>query len=143
MGESCISFCKSLAFFGPGRVDIVMLFRPFPPKMMILLTKIFLLAMHPSLSCPDMGSKLTVPALTVDESMVLSCVRAFSKGTSPGASKLRAHSSLIKTSSKCHCSTIVLVSSLLTKFPNFATIFLAAWRRCCCSSSGNLEVSNS
>ena len=30
------------------------------------------------------------PALTVDDSMVLSCLRAFPKGTSPGASKLCA-----------------------------------------------------
>jgi len=49
-----------------------------------------LLARHPSSPCPDSGAKSTVPALTVDESMVLTCLRAFPKGTSPGASKLRA-----------------------------------------------------
>ena len=49
-----------------------------------------LLACHPSSPCPDNDVKSTVPALTVDDSMVLTCLRAFPKGTSPGASKLRA-----------------------------------------------------
>jgi len=37
-----------------------------------------------------MGSKPTVPALTVNKSMVLSFLQAFPKGISPGASKLLA-----------------------------------------------------
>ena len=49
-----------------------------------------LLNRHPSSPCPDTDVMSSDPALTVDESMVLSCLRAFPKGTSPGASKLRA-----------------------------------------------------
>jgi len=49
-----------------------------------------LLDRHPSSQCPDVGVVPPKPALTVDDSMVLSCLRAFPKGTSPGASRLRA-----------------------------------------------------
>jgi len=49
-----------------------------------------LLNRHPSSLCPDIGEISSKP-LTVDESMVLKCLQAFPKGTSPGASKLRAH----------------------------------------------------
>lgn len=49
-----------------------------------------LLDRHPSSPCPGVGEKSNVPSLTVDESMVLTCLQAFSKGTSPGASKLHA-----------------------------------------------------
>lgn len=38
-----------------------------------------------------MASKPTVPALTVNESMVLSCLQAFPKVISPVASKLSVH----------------------------------------------------
>ena len=48
-----------------------------------------LLKRHPYSSCPIDSSSDSSP-LTIDESMVLSCLQAFPKGTSPGASKLRA-----------------------------------------------------
>ena len=49
-----------------------------------------LLHRHSSSPCPDVSVLPSKPALTVDDSMVLSCLRAFPKGTSPGTSKLRA-----------------------------------------------------
>jgi len=92
--KSCSSFCKSCALFWAreGR---------YSNALQALSSQSVagydddsayqeLLARHPSSPCPDIGVKSTVPALTVDESMVLSCLRAFPKGTSPGASKLRA-----------------------------------------------------
>jgi len=48
-----------------------------------------LLMRHTYSSCPN-GSSSDQSSLTVDESMVLSCLHAFHKGTSPGASKLYA-----------------------------------------------------
>ena len=48
-----------------------------------------LLKRHPCSSCPIVTSP-SQSSLTIDESMVLICLRAFPKGTSPGASKLRA-----------------------------------------------------
>ena len=48
-----------------------------------------LLKRHPYSSCPnDFSPNKT--AFTVDESLVMACLLAFPKGTSPGASKLRA-----------------------------------------------------
>ena len=47
-----------------------------------------LLHRHPSSSCPDVSVLPSKPALTVDDSV--SCLQAFPKGASPGASKLRA-----------------------------------------------------
>jgi len=44
---------------------------------------------HPSSLCPEI-SEVSSKSMTVDESMVLKCLKAFPKGTSPGASKLRA-----------------------------------------------------
>ena len=49
-----------------------------------------LLCRHPSLPCPDETVVHSKPALTVDGSMIKFCLRTFSKGTSPGASKLCA-----------------------------------------------------
>jgi len=48
-----------------------------------------LLKRHPHSSCPT-ESSANHTSFVVDESMVLSCLHAFPKGTSPGASKLRA-----------------------------------------------------
>ena len=48
-----------------------------------------LLKHHPCSSCPSDTSSSQL-FLTVDESMVLFCLRAYPKGTSPGASKLWA-----------------------------------------------------
>ena len=48
-----------------------------------------LLNLHPSSLCPDVSEVSSKP-LTVDDSMVLKCLQAFPKGTSPRASKLRA-----------------------------------------------------
>ena len=72
-----------------------MLFRPFHLRMLLVMMMILhnyedLLHRHPSSPCPDVSVLPSKPALTVDDSMVLSCLRAFPKGTKPGASKLRA-----------------------------------------------------
>jgi len=48
-----------------------------------------LLNRHPSSLCPDISEVSSKP-LTIDDSMVLKCLKAFPKGTSPGASRLRA-----------------------------------------------------
>jgi len=48
-----------------------------------------LLKRHPCSSCPSITSP-SQSSLTVNESVVLTCIHAFPKGTSPGASKLRA-----------------------------------------------------
>ena len=45
---------------------------------------------HPSSPCPDVSVLPSKPALTVDDLMVLSYMRAFPKGTNPRASKFRA-----------------------------------------------------
>ena len=49
-----------------------------------------LLRQHLSSPCPDENVVPSKPALTVDGSIVLSCLRAFPKSTIPGAFKLRA-----------------------------------------------------
>jgi len=93
-GEPCSSFCKSRALFWAreGRYSNALQALSSQGVAGYDYDSAYqdLLARHPSSPCPDIGVKSTVPALTVDESMVLSCLRAFPKGTSPGASKLRA-----------------------------------------------------
>jgi len=49
-----------------------------------------LLKHHPTSPCPDSSDFPSVPYVTVNESMVLTCWKGFLKGISPGASKLRA-----------------------------------------------------
>jgi len=49
-----------------------------------------LLKRHPPSPCPEPTDSTSHSSFIVDESMVLSCLRGFPKGTSPGASKLRA-----------------------------------------------------
>ena len=48
-----------------------------------------LLKHHPTSPCPDSNDFPSALSVTIDKSMVLTCLKGFPKGTSPGASKLR------------------------------------------------------
>ena len=90
-----------------------------------------LLKRHPSSPCPDIDDASSKPSLTVDEPMVLSCLQAFPKGTSPGASKLRAQhlldaiaGSTAPAARDCLVSLTCLMNNLLSgKAPSI----LAPW----------------
>ena len=59
---------------------------------------------HPSSPCPDVGVLPSKPGLIVDESVVLSCLQAFPKINSSGASKLRAQHLLDVATCWVYCS---------------------------------------
>ena len=76
---------------------------------------------HPSSLCPG-KSEVSSKPLTVDDSMVLKCLQVFPKGTSPGASKLRAQHLFTETTvpaaHDCLASLTCLMNySLSGRFP--------------------------
>ena len=70
-----------------------------------------LLNRDPTSPCLDSSDFPSTPSVTVDDSMVLSCLKGFPNCTSPGASKLRAQhlldvvsNSTAPAAGKCLCS---------------------------------------
>ena len=79
-----------------------------------------LLKRHPTSPCPDSNDFPSAPSVTVDDSMVLSCLKGFPKGTSPGASKLHAQhwldavsGSTAPAAGECLCSLTCFMNHLL------------------------------
>ena len=107
--------------FGLGRVGITMPFRLFHGRvllamMMTLLTRICSIIILSS-PCPD-TNEVSPNSLIV---MVLSCLQAFPKGTSPGASKLCAQhlldaiaGSIVPSACDCLLSLTRLMNHLLS-----------------------------
>ena len=90
-----------------------------------------LLCRHPSLPCPDENTMPSKPAVTVDSSMVLSCLQAFPKVTSPEASKLCAQHLLDaiagSTALAAHDCLLSLTCPLNHLLSGKAPFYLSPW----------------